>query len=71
MTTNYQPWQQRVVDELVVLMDKLERLIAYTQSDAFNALDQRQQNLLLGQSGAMAAYVSILSCRVEDFKVAE
>lgn len=63
-----QPYQQRVMDEMVELNERKSRLDKFIVAESFLSLDKTDQGLLLAQSEAMGAYLRILGLRVLRFK---
>jgi phage regulator Rha-like protein len=63
-----QPFQQRVIDEQIVLNEKLVRLIQFTTTGAYRTQDREIRELLIEQQGAMVAYNSVLADRIRLFK---
>ena len=57
-------WQDRVKVELEELSDKLSRLNAFLDDDAFEELDADAKYWLLRQKLAMTEYKVILECRL-------
>ena len=60
-------WQERVIKEEEELDLKVEALHNFTNSEAFNALDARNRELLLQQGKAMCDYSLALKARIELF----
>ena len=63
-----QPHEQRVVDEKNELGEKLEKLVAFLQTDFYKTLTEKEQELLYFQSQAMEDYYEVLQQRIELFK---
>lgn len=60
--------EQRVVDELVALNDKKDKLKAFIDDEKkFKKLDQIDSALLLEQYTVMEQYANILQKRIEKF----
>lgn len=60
--------EQRVVDELVALNDKKDKLKAFIDTaPGFKKLDQIDSALLLEQYAVMEQYANILQKRIEKF----
>lgn len=64
-----QPHQQRVVDELTELQDKLTKLDNFISSDKFEEIvtDKTERHRLIAQFGYMRAYASVLKERIDNF----
>jgi hypothetical protein len=62
-----QAHQQRVVDELTSLYEKLDKLDAFIGTDVFNKLHKAEQRRLSRQSMLMSLYVDVLCERVQAF----
>lgn len=62
-----QDWQKRVLEEHAELSDKVIKLSDFINSDAFDAVDAENQDLLRQQRAAMVSYMTILSKRVSMF----
>lgn len=60
-----EPHVQRMHDELTELDAKLEKLTAFTNTEAFKELPEIQRDLLIAQSTAMATYCNILNMRIK------
>lgn len=58
------PHQQRVVDELGQLIDKIEKLREFISSEKFRGLNALDRNLLQEQFEVMEAYADILNQRI-------
>lgn len=58
-------FQQRLVAEAAQLNDRVQKLTAFTQTEAFNALDAVERQLLFNQQSAMLDYLEILATRIE------
>lgn len=61
------PHQQRVVDELAELSDKLTKLEAFADTPLFASLAEAERGRLMAQHGAMFAYSTILGERIAAF----
>lgn len=62
-TTEYQPWQERVIEERAELTDKLLRLklmLANPRED----IDPKELELLTQQAVAMQRYQDVLTLRI-------
>lgn len=64
-----QPHQQRVVDELVELQDKITKLDNFISSDNFEKIvvDKEERHRLVEQLGYMQQYASVLIERIDNF----
>ncbi len=62
-----QPHQQRVVDELNELNQRMTKLEAFAKSEIFRSLDEAERGRLMAQHGAMNAYSNILQERIAAF----
>lgn len=63
--TQFAPHQQRVVDELAELSDRLGKLNSFIGSAKFNEVGtQAERDLLLKQAGQMTAYWMTLHERI-------
>lgn len=60
-------YQQRVVDEQVELDTKVQSLVKFMATDAFQLVSSRQRQLLKAQYHAMSLYNDILLQRIENF----
>lgn len=60
-------YQQRVVEELYALSDKVVALKKFFGTPVYNSLSTKQQTLLVLQLNAMITYEAVLKARVEDF----
>lgn len=60
-------WQQRVVQELHDLSDKVVKLRRYLATDTYRGLPQEDQALLVMQLQSMITYEAVLLKRVERF----
>ena len=65
--SNYEAWQQRVVDELAELEGRRKKLLAFTGTEAFRSLDAIDRDLLWKQLGHMSEYAHILERRIDLF----
>ncbi len=61
------PHQQRVVVEASDLDERLQKLSAFIDGDAFKAIDSDEQARLVTQAGAMASYLAVLQERISNF----
>lgn len=64
-----EPFEQRLIDELIELRKKRVKLDAFTGTETFNSLSRNHQELLQAQAGAMFAYEQILKLRLDDLGV--
>lgn len=62
-----EPFQQRVVEEHKALGEKLNKLEAFSGSEAFARLPQDERQRLSRQHSYMAAYHNILQDRIDAF----
>ncbi|WP_340618706.1 crAss001_48 related protein [Xenorhabdus entomophaga] len=62
-----QPHQQRVIDELAELNERIEKLSVFIGGDIYNALEETDRYLLRVQRSAMYNYAEILHMRVKRF----
>lgn len=62
-------YQQRVVDELGELCNKLEKLLAFMESDAFENISFVQRELMIDQRVAMERYAGILESRLANWGI--
>lgn len=58
-------FQQRLAAEAAQLGERVKKLTAFTTTEAFNALDAVERQLLLNQQSAMIDYLEILAARIE------
>ena len=63
-----QPHEQRVVNEMNELGEKLEKLLTFLQTDFYKSLTEKEQELLYFQSQVMEDYYEVLQQRIELFK---
>lgn len=63
----YQPHQQRVIDELKELKERRGKLLTFIQGEIFKTLEQGDKNLLSEQYEAMTWLDIILTNRIERF----
>lgn len=63
-----EPWQERVLDEREELSVKVDRLMAFMQSDAIKSIPREDALLRMEQSYAMRKYLDILNQRIARFK---
>lgn len=61
-------WQMRVVEEQQALAAKLQRLMAFFNTEEFAKLDKVDQKLLADQAGHMTNYSHTLLERIGRFK---
>lgn len=62
-----EPYQKRVVVEMEELLDKIEALEAFIQSEKFINVESTAQFLLKQQVLTMTAYLHVLTARVAMF----
>lgn len=62
-----EPWKQRVIDEKEQLDERMTKLDAYMETDAFRDLYEDERGLLLQQIDAMDDYARILRYRIDKF----
>lgn len=67
MPKELSPHQQRVVDELTELQDKIRKLVVFTTSATFHELEVTDRYLLITQLDAMRAYGNVLLMRIDRF----
>lgn len=67
----FEPWQQRVMDEKEELDIKIQKLKEFRESEVFVALDRYERDLLKCQQLHMEIYALILENRVKHFKEVE
>ncbi len=58
-------FKDRLIEEQVLLEEKLLKLNDFNSSEKSNAIDPTQKSLLLIQAGAMFTYNEILKARLE------
>lgn len=64
----YQPHQQRVIDEANELKIKADALIVFTTTNAiFKTLSEDEQERLRKQTGLMFQYFEVLQERIDNF----
>jgi len=61
------PHQQRVIDELFELSDKLQKLMLFMVTPFFASIDSAEQSRLILQASVMSTYELILKDRIEAF----
>jgi hypothetical protein len=59
-----QEHMQRVLEEAITLKLKMDKLLAFLETEIFNTLSQQEQNLLAVQLNAMTTYFGILVIRL-------
>lgn len=62
-----QDFQQRVVDELTALVEKIDKLAPFIGGAIFEKLPQEEQDRLQRQLDVMNEYASILTQRIQNF----
>ena len=60
--------KERVREEREALTDRIKKLDAFIQSDAFDSLSLRTQALLHTQYSTMMSYASVLLLRLENWE---
>ena len=60
-------YQQRVVDEMHELYNKIEALARFLTSDTVDEIERPDRNLLQTQFSIMEAYIQILQMRINRF----
>lgn len=60
-------WQQRVIEEKAELKKKVDALIAFQKSPAFDTLDGIDKQLMYAQCNVMLAYINVLNLRISRF----
>lgn len=63
------PHQQRVLAEAVELDERLQKLSAFIDGEAFKEIDADEQARLTAQAGAMASYLAVLQERIGAFSI--
>ena len=63
------PHQQRVLAEAVELDERLQKLSAFIDGEAFKGIDVDEQARLTAQAGAMASYLAVLQERIGAFSI--
>lgn len=63
--SNIEPFVGRMIKEYQELSERLKKLIAFTKTDKFAALDEGQRNLLEEQREAMSHYKKVLGQRID------
>lgn len=61
------PHQQRVVTERDELADKLEKLLAFFQTETFSGLSEAEKSRLRNQARFMDGYAAVLEERIAAF----
>jgi hypothetical protein len=67
----FQPFQQRVIDEKCELDEKLAKLNTFIKSDTFQGLDRIEQLLLRRQLWVMQEYSKTLELRIKRFSITD
>jgi hypothetical protein len=62
-----QPHQQRVIDELTELDERIGKLFGFTNSSIYNSLEESDRALLGIQLSVMQTYAQILHKRIQRF----
>lgn len=65
------PHEQRVIDEKTELDEKIQKLVAFFQTETFEGLSSYDQALMQMQANAMLTYAGILMLRISQFVEAE
>ncbi len=65
---NYQPHQQRVVDEKADLDEKIQKLNAFFGTPIYAGLDDAERGRLVMQEVYMHQYSGVLAERIAAFK---
>ncbi len=65
------PHEQRVIDEKTELDEKIQKLVAFFQTELFDGLSSYDQALMQMQANAMLTYAGILTLRISQFVEAE
>lgn len=60
-------WQQRVIEESQQLVDRMDKLGAFTDTPMFKSLHPDEQWRMVRQLTAMAAYAQALGERINAF----
>ena len=68
MTKEYQPYEQRVLDEYKELSEKVSKLYIFLAMSSFERLPANEQKILRMQHYAMVLYKEILESRIAGFK---
>ncbi len=63
------PHQQRVLVEAGELDERLQKLSAFIDGEAFKQVDTDEQARLTAQAGAMASYLAVLQERIAAFSI--
>jgi crAss001_48 related protein len=62
-----EPYQERVIEEKKELDEKIEKLAAFIESDAFISVSTREKVRLHRQEVLMQLYSKVLADRIEAF----
>ena len=65
--SEYEPYQQRVVEEMVILEERISKLKSFLDGGMFPSLSYSERVLLSNQYYVMGCYLSILQLRIEGF----
>lgn len=68
--SQYQPHEQRVVDEKVDLDTRAAKLATFLSTEVFAGLPLEDRRLLALQHDVMSAYSEVLGARIARFKAA-
>jgi hypothetical protein len=63
----YKPHEERMLVERGELADKLEKLTAFIESEAWHRLPEPDRDLLVEQRNHMTAYLGVLQRRIARF----
>ncbi len=63
----YNGFQERVINELEELNEKLSKLSDFLQTEFYDSLPQIEQDMLLMQKNVMTVYANILASRISRF----
>ncbi len=63
----YNGFQERVINELEELNEKLSKLSDFLQTEFYDSLPQVEQDMLLMQKNVMTVYANILASRISRF----
>lgn len=64
----YQPFQQRVVDEKAELDERLEKLVLFSNTATYATLPLAEQERMNTQRHLMCALSAVLGARIAAFK---
>jgi len=63
-----QPYQQRMIDELKELQERLTKLLVFLGDEVFTKLPTKEKALLVAQATTMRRYAGILDRRIKQFR---